>query len=302
MMQAFMEEALVHGEKIQLIPIHRLQSIQHELESFTTNEDVNDFQKWIVNDLYTFDVPTVGFTIESIMLIAIPHPAYAEVEFEWQGKTYHSLSLAMSDFDTTERNLKSVLAQKNFHIISAPHLPLKRLSVKSGLACYGRNNICYIEGMGSMFSFVAYFSDIPCDHDCWMEIRKADMCAHCKICFNNCPTGAIRENRFLIDNERCLSFFNENAGEFPEWLPVSVHHCVYDCLKCQINCPMNKDYVNNVIGPIAFSEDETHMLLSGSPFETFSPAFQQKSQLLGLDQWPERLLSTQDKIHIRKLL
>ncbi|MBN1873490.1 MAG: 4Fe-4S binding protein [Anaerolineae bacterium] len=140
--------------------------------------------------------------------------------------------------------------------------------------------------MGSFFSFVAYFSDIPCDNDDWVEIRQADVCTHCRICFNNCPTGAIREDRFLIDNERCLSYFNENAGEFPEWIPLSAHHCLYDCLKCQINCPMNKEYVNNVIGPIRFSEDETDRLLSGSPFDTYPPDLKQKSKKLGLHQWP----------------
>lgn len=48
---------------------------------------------------------------------------------------------------------------------------------------------------------------------------------------------------------------------------------------------MNKDYVNNVIGPIKFSEDETDMLLSGSPFAKFSADLKQKSTRLGLDQW-----------------
>ena len=286
MVHLLKQEALVHGDKLQMLSIKRLQNLKNEIELFKENEDLNGFQNWIVNNMYKFEVPTVEFVIRSVIIIAIPHPAYAKAEFVRQGKKYNFVSLAMSDFNNTEKYVKEFLAPKDYHIKSAPNLPLKRLAAQSGLAVYGRNNICYVDGMGSIFSFVAYFSDIPCDdNDDWTEMRQADICTNCRICFNNCPTGAIREDRFLIDNERCLSYFNESEGEFPEWIPLSVHHCLYDCLKCQINCPMNKEYVNNVVESIKFSEDETGMLLSGSSFEAFSPALKQKSEVLGLDKW-----------------
>jgi len=289
MIESLKQQSLQHGEKLQIIPVSRLRNIRTELEAFRENEDLNGFQKWILSDKYEFDLPAAGFTIRSIILIAIPHPAYARVEFVRQAKKYDFLSLAMSDFDRTEKNLNDFLAPQNYHILPASNVPLKRLAVKSGLAVYGRNNICYVEGMGSFFSFAAYFSDIPCDNDRWMELGQSEACTHCQACFNNCPTGAIRKDRFLIDNERCLSNLNESPGEFPEWLPKSVHHCLYDCLKCQIKCPINKEYAHNVIGPIEFSEDETDMLLSGSPFDAFSPALQQKSKILGLEEWLESI-------------
>lgn len=286
MVHLLKQEALLHGDKLQILSIKRVQNLKNEIELFKKNEDLNGFQKWIVNNLYKFEAPTAEFIIKSIIVIAVPFPSYAIVEFMRQGKGYNFVSLAISDFDITEKYLNDFLRPINYHIKSAPNLPLKRLAAKCGLAVYGRNNICYVEGMGSYLSFGAYFSDIPCnDNDDWTEMRQADICTNCKICFNNCPTGAIRGERFLIDNERCLSYFNESPGEFPEWLPLSVHHCLYDCLKCQINCPMNKKYENNVIGPIRFSEDETDLILSGSPFDAFSPALKQKSKILGLNKW-----------------
>ncbi len=285
MIESLKQWAALRGDQLRIIPISRLQDIKLELEVFKENEDLNGFQKWIINDMYEYDLPAVGFPIRSLIVMAIPHPFYATVEFLRRARKYHFSSLVMSDFDRTEADLKKFLAAGNDHITSASNLPLKRLAVKSGLAVYGKNNICYVEGMGSIFSFAAYYSDVGCDRDDWAEIRQSDRCTHCWACGNNCPTGAIRKNMFLINNERRLSNLNESPGEFPEWLPKSVHHCLYDCLKCQIICPMNKDYLRNTIGPIHFSEEETEMLLSGSPWDTFSPALKQKSKLLGLDQW-----------------
>ena len=117
----------------------------------------------------------------------------------------------------------------------------------------------------------------------------AERCTHCWACVKNCPTGAIRKDRFIIDNERCLSNLNESPGEFPAWLPKSVHHCLYDCLKCQIICPMDRAYLDHVIGPVQFSEEETELLLSGGPLDAFSPELKQKSKLLGLDPWIENM-------------
>lgn len=285
MVNLLKQEAFIHGDKLQILPINCLQKLKSEIDFFKKNEALNGFQEWIVNDLYNFEVPNAEFNIKSIIIVAVPHPSYARVEFIRKGKKYNFISLIISDFSNTKKYLNDFLTQKGYNIKPAVNLPLKRLATQSGLAVYGRNNICYVEGMGSFFSFDAYYSDMPCDSDNWTGMGHADLCANCNVCLNNCPTGAIREERFLIDNERCLSYFNENAGEFPEWMPLSVHHCLYDCLKCQFNCPMNKEYVNNVMELIKFSEDETDMLLSGSSFDTFPASLRQKSKILSLDKW-----------------
>lgn len=285
MVHLLKQEALTHGDKLQILSVKRLTELQTEIDIFRKNDILNDFQNWIVNHLYQFEVPIVEFPIKSIIIIAIPHPSYAKVELVQKDQKYYFLSLVMSDFENTEKYLESFLKQKNYHLCPASNIPLKRLAAKCGLAVYGRNNICYVEGMGSFFSLAAFFSDIPCDTDDWAVIGQAKKCTGCNICFKMCPTGAIREDRFLINNERCLSYLNETPGDFPEWVPLSSHHTLYDCLKCQIACPMNKEFVNHILDSIQFSEEETEMLLSGIPFDTFSPGLQRKSKILGLDQW-----------------
>ncbi|MDP4093209.1 MAG: 4Fe-4S double cluster binding domain-containing protein [Bacillota bacterium] len=285
MVNILKQEALLHGDRLEILPVERLQDLKGEIDVFENSEKLNNFQKWIVNRLYNFTLPGGGFTVKSIILAAIPHPAYAKVQFAKNGVKYDLLSLVRSDFESNEKYLHEFITERGYNIKAAPNLPMKRLAVKCGLAVYGRNNITYVDGMGSYFSFTAYYTDLPCETDNWVRIQHAEICDKCKICFNNCPTGAIRKNRFLIDNEKCLSYLNENAGDFPEWLPVSVHHCVYDCLKCQIPCPMNRPYKDNVLESIKFNEDETDMLLNGVNFDEFPSEMKLKVKMLGMDEW-----------------
>jgi epoxyqueuosine reductase len=281
------DDAFVNGEKTKIIPINKLLKLKNEIDHFKQDHELNSFQKWIVNDLYRFDIPLVEFSIKSIILIAIPHPFYAEVKFVKNKKKYNFLSLVMSDFEKTEKVLSQILLAEKYNAILAQNLPLKRLAVQSGLSVYGRNNICYINGMGSNFSFVAYFSDVPCTDEYWTDLAIASICEKCNACLRNCPTGAIQKNRFLIDNERCLSYWNESSRPFPEWIPKSAHHCVYDCIKCQVICPMNKDQIKNTVEPVHFTELETDMLLSGLSYEQQPVSLKQKVKYLGLHQWPD---------------
>ena len=235
--------------------------------------------------------PVAAFAIRSLLLIASPNPAYAEAIFHWRGQAVPLICLAHSEVGKkaaparTKQYLTRFLKALGYHIQAAPQLSLKRLTVRSGLAAYGRNNICYVAGMGSFFTLVAYFTDILCSEGHWQELRVMDHCQNCNACLKNCPTGAILPERFLIDNERCLSYFNESPGDFPEWLPRSVHHCLYDCLLCQKVCPQNRNCVDHVIGPIEFDEAETGLLLSGQPLPELPPALRRKVRFLGMHSW-----------------
>ena len=280
-------KAFVNNEKTTIVPVGRLHSLRDEIDRFRSGEELNGFQKWIVDNMYEFSPPDVGFPVESIILIAVPHPLYAEVELTHRGRAYRVKSPVMSDFDSMENRLEGALAPEGYRMARAGNIPLKRLAVKSGLAEYGRNNICYVDGLGSNFSFAAYYSDCPCGEGSWKDVSVAPQCSDCNACLNSCPTGAIRGDRFLIDNERCLSFLNESGDPFPEWLPKGVHHSVYDCLKCQVVCPMNGEQLENVAGPVHFTESETAQLMAKAPFEEFPESFRKKAMYLGLQQWPD---------------
>jgi epoxyqueuosine reductase len=289
MTESMIQEILDHDDKSAIVPISRLQDIKQDIENLKSGGFLNDFQKYIVNDLYVTEVPDTDFEIRSILVIASPRPLLARIAFHWQGKRI-PLMLPASYLDEVsgplriEHRLNEFLNPRGHHVQYAPRLPRKLFAVRSGLGVYGRNNICYVEGMGSSPLLATYFSDIPCTEESWHDICQMDLCKTCKACLNNCPTGAITTDRFLINNERCLTYCNEAGAEkdFPEWIPPSAHHTIYGCLRCQTVCPVNKDHVHTIIEPAEFTEEETVLLVEGKSFELFPEALKQKVKALDM--------------------
>lgn len=275
-----------NGERHRVISISVLEELEKEIREFVSVSRINNFQKWIVNDLYCFTLPEVDFTIESILLIAVPHPFYSEVTFQYNQKRYHCISLVSSEFERTRNTVKRELTKRKFNYLEAESLPLKRLSVQSGLSLYGRNNITYIPEFGSNFSYMAFYSDLPPTVSNLSPVQVSTSCEKCQACIRVCPTGAIQKDSFLIDNEKCLSYLNESGDPFPDWVPVTAHHTVYDCIKCQKYCPMNVKHRNYKGRGIDFTEEETNILLAGASFNDYPQRLKEKSIYLGMDQWP----------------
>ena len=143
-------------------------------------------------------------------------------------------------------------------------LPEKLLAVRSGLACYGRNNVAYVDGLGSYVRLRAFFSDLPCPEDSWREPAMMEACVNCSACRKRCPTGTIVSDRVLIHAEKCLTFFNEGLHQFPEWIDPSWHHCLIGCLRCQDVCPVNQEFVGWIDEGEVFSEEEATLILRGA--------------------------------------
>jgi epoxyqueuosine reductase len=278
--------SFTNGEKYRLIRKSILEELETEIQTFQSTVHLNSFQKWIVNELYDFTPPEADFTVKSILLVAIPHPLFSKVTFQYDHRQYHCVSLVSSDFERTRNTVHDELTNDGFHFLEAKNLPLKRLAVQSGLAIYGRNNITYIDGLGSCFSYMAFFTDLSPETVSLLPVKVSKVCENCTACIRNCPTGAIQRDSFLIDNQKCLSCLNETGDPFPDWVPVTAHHSLYDCIKCQVICPMNKDQKDSKGRDVHFTEEEILILLEGTPFSEYPQALKEKGRYLGLDQWP----------------
>jgi epoxyqueuosine reductase len=193
MIESVEQEILRRGDQFRIIPVERLKDLEKENDDFKSRDDLNGFQKYIAESIYQFDLlpdtdTDTNFEIRSVIIIASPVPAYAIVLFHWKGKKVPLISPARSyvgkkDAATaTKQYLTKLVKLLGYHIKPAPRLPLKRLAVKSDLAAYGRNNITYVDGMGSFLTLSAYYTDMSCEEDSWYEIRNMGDCSSCTAC------------------------------------------------------------------------------------------------------------------------
>jgi epoxyqueuosine reductase len=217
---------------------------------------------------FSFDPPSDLSGANSIIVVAIPTPQM-RIVFNWQGNRIPVIvpPIYISYTPRTEY-VQALLAKWLRHegySISKPRLPLKTLAVCSGLAEYGRNNICYVPGMGSFIQLVAVLSDLPCDTDPWREPKQLDRCQTCVACIRHCPTAAITKDRFLLYAERCLTYHNESANDFPDWINPLWHHCLIGCMRCQTACSENSEVKNWYKDRAEFSEQETGLFIKGVP-------------------------------------
>lgn len=197
--------------------------------------------------------------------IMIPPPYYDD------GLTYEDLENLI---------LNIVIKNPEYSLIPVRNLVhLKLLAVRSGLGTYGRNNICYIDGLGSFFSLHAYFTNYKLEKDSWYDLKMMNLCKNCTYCIDNCPTSAIRGNPFVIDAGKCLSLYNEIDGIFPEWMDNKIHHAMMGCMKCQYYCPGNKEEIKKSGQFEDITEEETKMLLSGNYNENLVSSLSSKIKM-----------------------
>ncbi len=220
--------------------------------------------------VFSFESPSDLPEARSIIVIAVPVPQ-VRVFFARNGNrlaaivppTYVRYTARTAG---VRADLASWLASDGYRVADS-FLPLKTLAVGSGLARYGRNNITYVPGMGSFLQLVSAFADLPCLEDPWREPRALSRCDSCVACRKHCPSGAIPEDRFLLRAELCLTFHNERARDFPDWIDPSWHNCLIGCMRCQNVCPENKAVISRFDDMAEFSEKETELMLERVPFD-----------------------------------
>lgn len=224
----------------------------------------------------------------SILIIAVPQPAVL-LKFIWQGSSHKVTLPPTYDYSvnfTVKNQLEKLLYPYGFKIEQA-NLPLKIMAVRSGLAEYGRNNICYIPGRGSFFRLMAFYTDVPGLKDHWGVPVMMNKCRTCRACIRECPQGAIGDDRFLLHAERCLTYHNERPGNFPQNIDKTLHHCLLGCMICQRICPENKKNNEWAEEKEEFTEKETTMILDEIPADGLPVKTRGKlERLCLLDDYP----------------
>lgn len=237
------------------------------------------------------DIPESFPDAVSVVVMAIFTPLMV-VDFHCRGAKHEVLLPHYYNIGVTEEQLQNtvlnrIIGKPGYHVENAKmHVLLKRLAVRSGLGKYGRNNLCYVDGMGSLVKLFAYFTDFQFEEDSWMKARLMDSCKNCTTCLSQCPTGAISGNDFVVDIERCIPLYNEIQGEFPDWLSPSSHNALMGCLHCQLSCPANSQVISKVQRLDAVSEEETEKILQGTPDENLLRSLCSKLRMFSPEDAP----------------
>jgi epoxyqueuosine reductase len=231
---------------------------------------------------------------KSIIVVAMPRPPTKAI-FNWNGKKQSFiLPPTYTAYDEKrlqiERLVQETVGVEGYRI-ATPRLPLKLLASHSGLVEYGRNNITYVQGMGSFMRLTAVYSDAPCESDDWQETKIMTACQDCNKCQKACPTGAISTDRFLLHAEKCLTYHNEKEANipFPQWIKPEWHNCIVGCIRCQAACPENIPFLKTIGETAEFTEEETILLLKAIPAEKLPNETLAKMRLLSLTDYYKEL-------------
>jgi len=260
------------GYRGAVLPVEHVAQLKHEIEERLSQKEIDAglYEKRLSH--FRFDVARSLPRACSIIITAAPQPQ-RKVTFHFNGQAY-SVVIPPTYYQDTDNPIGEILQ----NILSSSGcqlhpvvLPAKLLAVRSGMAEYGKNNIAYVEGLGSFVRLKAFLSDMPTNRGEWLEPRVMKECDKCKACLKACPTGAIVRDRFLIHAERCLTFLNEGSERFPEWIDPAWHNSLMGCMKCQLVCPVNKQFVKWVEDGEAFNETETDLILNGVPLDRLPP-------------------------------
>jgi epoxyqueuosine reductase len=227
---------------------------------------------------------------ETIIIVAMPQPI-TRLKFEWQENTFPAEIapnyIFKRDESRAEENLNAVLSQYGYKLAKA-HLALKTLAVRSGLAEYGRNNISYISEFGSFYRLIAFYTDYPCEEDNWGDVRVMKICENCSLCLENCPTGSISSERFLIHAEKCLGTLNQSEPNLSYWAQLQPDwlNAFIGCMACQSICPANNSFVSNILDGDSFSEEETYGIFHRTPIVDLSVETRHKIEKFGIGTYP----------------
>ena len=231
--------------KFRTVSIIHLKELQTEINKWKRNGLFNEkfFKQYLSG--FSFK-PSITFPNAcSIIIIGVPQKIIP-VNFFYKGKQYQTVLPPTYVYSEIRTNCKEILFRvlgNNGYFIDRAILPLKLLAVKSGLAKYGKNNICYVDGMGSLTRLEAFYTDYEFPSDYWHEKQLMKSCSTCSLCQNACVTHCIQKERVLIHADHCLTYLNEDAGDFPLWVSKQSHNALVGCMHCQIICPQNKNFL-----------------------------------------------------------
>lgn len=301
----FIKKVEKYGYKVRVISFSHIEEIKSDIENTKRiYSDVNDNVGRYING-FNYNGQKSLLEDKSIIVVAVPQPI-GRIHFSMGVKKLTAILPPMYLYNTgvelEEKHkkiskvttiLKNILSEDNYKVTKT-NLPCKLIAVRSGLGAYGRNNICYINNESSFYWIGIYVSDMPCEDDSWQGQAVMDACEKCDLCMKNCPTGAIGKDRFIVHADRCITIHNERDKDFPQYINPKWHNSLIGCMRCQIICPVNKNYIKNVEDLVEFDDSETRAIFAKTPLAELPEATYKKIELISFTDYYELLARNLD--------
>ena len=283
------DELAAEGVRAMVVPVERIADARRRVDEAIAGAGFPESVARELADDLSSPMPEGDW--RSVVIAAVARPL-TQADLTWQGEK-HSITVPphYAGYEAVPRaiarRVDELLRPTGY---AAAHCgpPLKTLAACAGLARYGRNNIAYVDGLGSWLQLAACVSDAPPPDDTpWGEPGLLARCERCSACLRACPTGAIQADRFLLHTERCLTLVNEDRAPFPEWVDPAWHTCAVGCLRCQQVCPENAGIELIVDPPELFDDKESAAILAATDRAELSAATLDKLERCGLDYSPD---------------
>ncbi len=269
--------------------MERIESIRRDIEALSREGHLDPAFAEDILKYFSYDPPEELPDAQYVIIAAVPQPKLRAV-FRWKDED-HALIVPATYangpvVDKEVRELLEDAVRPSAGRFVKAVLPYKTLAARTGLVRYGRNNIAYAPGCGSLHRLTAFYTDLNLQMDHWQEREALPLCQRCARCLRACPTGAIGKDRFLLHGERCLTYLNEMPSDrpFPSWVDWRWHNAVVGCTRCQDVCPYNREVKDWFVDGERFSEGETARLLNGDFSGEDARELEEKLARCGLDR------------------
>lgn len=172
---------------------------------------------------------------QSVISVAIPYP-----DAPTESTGYFAAYSRCVDYHIYIKELLTILTIEmseydNLICVDDKPVPERYYAQKSGIGWTGKNGCLIVPGYGSR----VLLAEIITTADLTTTVEIDGECGDCRLCVDNCPTGALRDNG-MVDCRRCLSYLTiENRGEIAEELSEKMTETIFGCDRCLAVCPHN---------------------------------------------------------------
>ena len=132
------------------------------------------------------------------------------------------------------RYIRSIGYPARAHMVTNYQIIVPPVAIDAGIGELGRHGVLISKEFGSAMKMSVVTTDVPLVYDEKPQLGVDDFCKYCKMCAENCPSGAISYGdkqvirgieRYPFKAEACFKIWNETGT---------------DCGVCIASCPYSK--------------------------------------------------------------